>query len=108
MFPTSGEYLIGISDECCLLFTGIRHLAHVLTVPPPPPPNKSVPTLRYTRRHERHALTECSPLDFRSSSHAFIAGLHVLGCRVDILGTNWLNVDDDEVMLNVLRCQLRY
>ena len=29
------------------LFTGIRHLAHVLTVPP----NKSVTTLRYTRRH---------------------------------------------------------
>ena len=28
------------------LFTGIRHLAHVLTVPP----NKSAPTLRYTRR----------------------------------------------------------
>ena len=26
---------------------GIRHLAHVLTVPP----NKSAPTLRYTRRH---------------------------------------------------------
>ena len=28
------------------LFTGIRHLAHVLSVPP----NKSVTTLRYTRR----------------------------------------------------------
>ena len=37
-----------------------------------------------------------------------IVGLHVLGCRVDILGTNWLNLDDDEVMLNVLRCQLTY
>ena len=35
-------------------------------------------------------------------------GLHVLGCRVDILGTNWLNLHDDEVMLNVLRCQLTY
>ena len=36
MFPTNGECLIGISDAFffCLLFTGIRHLAHVLTVPP--------------------------------------------------------------------------
>ena len=41
-------------------------------------------------------------------------GLHVLGCRVDILGTNCTadtdddddDDDDDEVMLNVLRCQL--
>ena len=39
-------------------------------------PNKSVPTLRYTRRHGPilhtgpcpKALTECSPLDFRRSS----------------------------------------
>ena len=38
-------------------------------------PNKSVPTLRYTRRHGPiytgpcpWALTECSPLDFRRSS----------------------------------------
>ena len=30
MFPASSECLIGISDA----FTGIRHLAHVLTVPP--------------------------------------------------------------------------
>ena len=46
-FPTNSECLIGISDAFfCLLFTGIRHLAHVLTVP-----QKNVPTLRYTRRH---------------------------------------------------------
>ena len=36
-FPASSECLIGISDALfclfCLLFTGIRHLAHVLTVP---------------------------------------------------------------------------
>ena len=37
-----------------------------------------------------------------------IVGLHVLGCHVDILRTNWLNLDDDEVLLNVLRCQLTY
>ena len=39
-----------------------------------------------------------------------IVGLHVLGCLVDISGTNWLNLDDDddEVMLNVLRYQLTY
>ena len=40
MFPTNSERLIGISDAFfsllffCLLFTGICHLAHVLTVPP--------------------------------------------------------------------------
>ena len=35
MFPTNGECLIGISDAFFgLLFTGIHHLAHVLTVPP--------------------------------------------------------------------------
>ena len=47
--------------------------------------------------------------------------LNVLGCRVDILGKNsdpyaayrWFTVDvasldDDELMLNVLRCQLTY
>ena len=39
-------------------------------------------------------------------------GLHVLGCRIDILGTNCNNCtyddDDDELMLNVLRCHLTY
>ena len=72
MFPTNSECLIGISDVFfCLLFTSIRHLSHVLTVPP----NKNVPTLRYTRRHSLiytgpcpKALTGCSPLDFRRSS----------------------------------------
>ena len=35
MFPTNSEYLIDIFDAFfCLLFTGIRHLAHMLTVPP--------------------------------------------------------------------------
>ena len=37
MFHTNGECLIGISVAFFflpLLFTGIRHLAHVLTVPP--------------------------------------------------------------------------
>ena len=34
-FPASSECLIGISDAfSAFLFTGIRHLAHVLTVPP--------------------------------------------------------------------------
>ena len=54
MFPANSECLIGISDGGFLLlffrlFTGIRHLAHVLTCPRAA--NKSVPTLRYTRRH---------------------------------------------------------
>ena len=36
MFPTNSERLIGISDPFSAfnLFTGIRHLAHVLTEPP--------------------------------------------------------------------------
>ena len=33
-FPRNSERLIGISDAFSALFTGIRHLAHVLTVPP--------------------------------------------------------------------------
>ena len=38
-----------------------------------------------------------------------IVGLCVLGCPVGMVGTSWLNLDDDdEVMLNVLRCQLTY
>ena len=36
-----------------------------------------------------------------------IVGLCVLGRRVGMLGTGWLNLDD-ELMLNVLRCQLTY
>ena len=70
-FPASSECLIGISDAFS---------AFVYGSPPSCPrahctPNKSVPTLRYTRRHGPRytgpcpkALTECSPLDFRRSS----------------------------------------
>ena len=68
-FPASSERLIGISDAFsafCLPSSSPR--AHCTS-------NKSVPTLRYTRRHGRRytgpcpkALTECSPLDFRRSS----------------------------------------
>ena len=36
-----------------------------------------------------------------------IVGLRVLGCPVGMVGTNWLNLDD-EVMLNVLGCQMTY
>ena len=35
-------------------------------------------------------------------------GLNVLSCRADILGTNKQGEDDDESMLNVLRCHLTY
>ena len=47
MFPTNSEHLIGVSDACS---------AFVYGYPSFPPrahctPNKSVPTLRYTRRH---------------------------------------------------------
>ena len=72
MFLTNGECLIGISDAFFLpFFNGYPSScprAHCT-------PNKSVPTLRYTRRHGPiytgpcpKALTECSPLDFRRSS----------------------------------------
>ena len=48
-------------------------------------PNKSVPTLRHTRRHGPiytgpcpKALTECSPLDFRRSSIVALCIIHHL------------------------------
>ena len=55
------------------------------------PPNKSVPTLRYTRRHGLvytdpcpKALTECSPLDFRRSS--IRRSPHTEGCLLWVRG----------------------
>ena len=70
-FPTSSECLIGISDAFsafCLRVSVIFPTCSLY-------PNKSVPTLRYTRRHgpiykgpRLKALTERSPLDFRRSS----------------------------------------
>ena len=70
-FPASSERLIGISDAFSAFVYGYPSscpCAHCT-------PNKSVPTLRYTRRHGPiytgpcpKALTECSPLDFRRSS----------------------------------------
>ena len=72
-FPASCECLIGISDAFsafCLRVSVIFPTCSLY-------PNKSVPTLRYTRRHGPRvtgpcpkALTECSPLDFRRSSIA--------------------------------------
>ena len=72
-FPASSECLIGISDAFsafCLRVSVIFPTCSLY-------PNKSVPTLRYTRRHGPRvtgpcpkALTECSPLDFRRSSIA--------------------------------------
>ena len=69
-FPASSECLIGISDAFLPFVYGYPSsspCAHCT-------PNKSVPTLRYTRRHGPiytgpcpKALTECSPLDFRRS-----------------------------------------
>ena len=70
-FSASSECLIGISDAFSAFVYGCPSSsprAHCT-------PNKSVPTLRYTRRHGPihtgscpKALTECSPLDFRRSS----------------------------------------
>ena len=72
-FPASSDCLIGISDAFfafCLRVSVIFPTCSLY-------PNKSVPTLRYTRRHGPvytgpcpKALTECSPLDFRRSSIA--------------------------------------
>ena len=73
MSPTNSERLIGISDAFSAFVYGYLSscpCAHCT-------PNKSVTTLRYTRRHGPRytgqcpkALTECSPLDFRRSSIA--------------------------------------
>ena len=70
-FPASSECLTAISDAFfafCLRVSVIFPTCSLY-------PNKSVPTLRYTRRHGPvytgpcpKALTECSPLDFRRSS----------------------------------------
>ena len=56
----------------CLLFTGIRHLPHVLTVPPTKAcllcaTPASMDLYIYTGPYPK-ALTHCSPLDFRRSS----------------------------------------
>ena len=70
-FPANSECLIGISDAFsafCIRVSAIFPTCSLY-------PNKSVPTLRYARRHGPiytgpcpKALTECSPLDFRRSS----------------------------------------
>ena len=71
-FPASSECLISISDAfsafCLRVSASSSPRAHCT-------PNKSVPTLRYTRRHGPiytgpcpKVLTECSLLDFRRSS----------------------------------------
>ena len=70
--PAGGTYYpictFPASSECLIGYPSSSPRAHCT-------PNKSVPTLRYTRRHGPSytgacpkALTECSPLDFRSSS----------------------------------------
>ena len=71
--PANSECLIGISDAFsafCLRVSVIFPTCSLYYTP-----NKSVPTLRCTRRHGPiytspcpKALTECSPLDFQRSS----------------------------------------
>ena len=64
MFPTNSEQLIGISDAFSAFVYGYPSISCPrvqCTL------NKSVTTLRYTRRHGP-VYTECSPLDFRRSS----------------------------------------
>ena len=72
--PMSSECLISISDALifCLLYTSVRHLPPMLTVPP----TKAcllcaTPTGMdlYTDSCPK-ALTDCSPLDFQRSSIA--------------------------------------
>ena len=97
-FPASSECLIGLSDAFSPFVYGYPSSsprAHCT-------PNKSVPTLRYTRRHGPRytgpcpkALTECSPLDFRRSS---ISEVHKLlgtgGVPTDLLNVVVLAVAD--------------
>ena len=74
-FPASSECLTSISDAFfffCLLFTGIRYLLHVLTVPPTKAcllcaTPAGLDLYIYTGPCPK-ALTECRPLDFRRSS----------------------------------------
>ena len=70
-FPTNSECLMAFLMPILPLFTGIRHLAHVLSVPPTKawllcatPAGMDL----YIYRPCLEALTECSPLDFRRSS----------------------------------------
>ena len=62
-------------------------------------------------RTEVLPLTSLTPYRQAKPAHRLVfngddVGLHVLGCRVDTLGTVVFN--DDEVMLNVLGCRLTY
>ena len=50
--------------EITVLITGIRHLPHVLTVPP----KKACLLCATPAGMDLYILTECSPLDFRRSS----------------------------------------
>ena len=86
MFPTNGECLIGISDAffsfCFFLCICLR--VSVILPTCSLYPNKSVTTLRYTRRHGPvytgpcpKALTECSPLDFRRPSISGLRRAHI-------------------------------
>ena len=81
MFPTNSERLIGISDAFSAFVYGYPSSCPCANCTP----NKSVTTLRYTRRHGPlyrpclWALTECSPLDFRRSSigaHSLLQSKH--------------------------------
>ena len=68
----------------CLLFTGIRHLPHVLTVPPTKAcllcaTPAGMDLYIYTAPRPK-ALTECSPLDFRRSSIAWLPVFRFLTC----------------------------
>ena len=70
---------------------------------------KGEPKRRY--RTEVLPLTSLTPYRQAKPAHRLVfngddVGLHVLGCRVDTLGTVVFN--DDEVMLNVLGCRLTY
>ena len=69
MSPTNSERLIGISDAFSAFVYGYPSSCPRAQCTP----NKSVTTLRYTRRPGHgcvyiYILTECSPLDFRRSS----------------------------------------
>ena len=96
-FPASSECLIGISDAFSAFVYGCPSSsprAHCT-------PNKSVPILRYTRRHGHiytgpcpKALTECSPLDFRRSSIS--SDLHFDVCAALLSVGSFIDLQDNE------------
>ena len=119
MFPTNSEFLIGISDAlifCLFYFTAIRHLPHALTVTAtkvcllcatPAGMDRFCPhcrgsnyILHYIQVHARRYIPSAVPC----ISEDCLLPAGEMQLKAGALSFH----DDDEVMLNVLRCQLTF